>query len=71
MRADILPGRSFRDYELTDHTRTRRQLSELQGIDPMTLVLSRGSSRRGCRSPALRVQRGWAASRNQTQHGVW
>ncbi len=30
------------DYELTDHTKTRRRLSELQGLDPMILVLSRG-----------------------------
>ena len=30
------------DYELTDHTKTRRRLGELQGIDPMILVLSRG-----------------------------
>ncbi|MGH3302440.1 MAG: redoxin domain-containing protein, partial [Streptosporangiaceae bacterium] len=42
MRADIAPGGIFPDYKLTDHTRTRRQLSELQGIDPMILVLSRG-----------------------------
>jgi peroxiredoxin len=42
MRADLLPGVSFPDYELTDHTATRRTLSELQGPDPMVLVLSRG-----------------------------
>src|SRR5258708_10701789 len=42
MRADIVPGATFPDYELTDHTRTRRRLSELQGNDPMILVLSRG-----------------------------
>ncbi len=42
MRADIVPGARFPDYELTDHTRTRRRLSELQGIDPMILILSRG-----------------------------
>ena len=42
MRADIAPGGIFPDYELTDHTKTRRKLSELQGIDPMILVLSRG-----------------------------
>ncbi|HEX9412888.1 MAG TPA: redoxin domain-containing protein [Ktedonobacterales bacterium] len=42
MRADIVPGARFPDYELTDHTRTRRRLSELQGNDPMILVLSRG-----------------------------
>ncbi len=42
MRADIIPGSPFPDYELTDHTRTRRRLSELQGLDPMILILSRG-----------------------------
>jgi peroxiredoxin len=42
MRADIAPDGIFPDYELTDHTRTRRRLSELQGTDPMILVLSRG-----------------------------
>ncbi|MGO8889210.1 MAG: hypothetical protein ACLQB1_05800 [Streptosporangiaceae bacterium] len=45
MRADIVPGGTFPDYELTDHTKTRRRLSELQGIDPMipyTLVLKPG-----------------------------
>ncbi|GHO85365.1 redoxin domain-containing protein [Dictyobacter formicarum] len=42
MRADIVPGATFPDYELTDHTKTRRRLSELQGIDPMILILSRG-----------------------------
>jgi peroxiredoxin len=42
MRADIVPGAQFPDYELTDHSRARRKLSELQGNDPMILVLSRG-----------------------------
>ncbi|MGH3182835.1 MAG: redoxin domain-containing protein, partial [Streptosporangiaceae bacterium] len=42
MRADIVPGGTFPDYELTDHTKIRRRLSELQGIGPMILVLSRG-----------------------------
>lgn len=42
MRADIVPGAIFPDYELPDHTATRRKLSELQGPDPMILVLSRG-----------------------------
>ena len=42
VRADIIPGGTFPDYELTDHTKARRRLSELQGIDPMILVLSRG-----------------------------
>jgi peroxiredoxin len=42
MRADILPGATFPDYELTDHTKARRRLSDLQGRDPMVLILSRG-----------------------------
>src|SRR6201993_3825996 len=42
MRDDIVPGAVFPDYELTDHAKTRRRLSELQGIDPMILLLSRG-----------------------------
>jgi peroxiredoxin len=42
MRADITVGGTFPDYQLTDHTGTRRSLSELQGDDPMILVLSRG-----------------------------
>ena len=42
MRADIVPGAHFPDFELTDHTRQKRKLSELQGSDPMILVLSRG-----------------------------
>ena len=36
------PRRDLPDYELTDHIKVRRRLSELQGIDPMILVLSRG-----------------------------
>jgi peroxiredoxin len=42
MRADIVPGATFPDYELPDHTGKHRKLSELQGSDPMVLVLSRG-----------------------------
>lgn len=42
MRPDIVPGATFPDYELTNHTRTRRRLNELQGNDPMILILSRG-----------------------------
>ena len=43
MRPDIRPGGRFPDYELPDHTGTRRKLSEIQGGDPMILVLSRGA----------------------------
>ena len=42
MRADIVPGAVFPDYELSDHRGKRRTLSELQESDPMVLVLSRG-----------------------------
>jgi peroxiredoxin len=42
MRPDIVPGAKFPDYELTDHTGTRRKLSDLQGPDPTILVLGRG-----------------------------
>ena len=42
MRHDIVPGAFFPDYELPDHTAKRRKLSELQGEDPLVLVLSRG-----------------------------
>jgi hypothetical protein len=30
MRSDIVPGGTFPDYELPDHTDTPRKLSELQ-----------------------------------------
>jgi peroxiredoxin len=42
MRVDLVPGAVFPDYELPDHTTKRKKLSELQGEDPMILVLSRG-----------------------------
>ena len=45
MRPDIIPGGTFPDYALPDHTSTVRTLSELQGRDPMiphTLVLKPG-----------------------------
>jgi peroxiredoxin len=42
MRADMVPGAVFPNYELPDQTGKHRQLSELQGGDPMILMLSRG-----------------------------
>ena len=42
MRSDIVPETKFPDYELSDHTGKHRKLSELQGPDPMILVLGRG-----------------------------
>jgi peroxiredoxin len=43
LRADIVPGGTFPDYELPDHTKVTRKLSELQGEDPMILTLARGN----------------------------
>jgi peroxiredoxin len=43
MRADIVPGAVFPDYELPDHRGKHRKLSELQGSDPMIVMLSRGA----------------------------
>lgn len=42
MRPDIKPGALFPDYELPDQANQRHRLSELQGQDPMILVLARG-----------------------------
>ena len=42
MRSDIVPGGTFPDYELPDHTGSLRKLSELQGDDPLILTLARG-----------------------------
>jgi peroxiredoxin len=43
MRADIVPGATFPDFELPDQSGKRRRLSEMQGGDPMVVVLSRGA----------------------------
>jgi peroxiredoxin len=43
MRSNIVPGKVFPDYELPDHTRTQRRLSEIQGDDPLILTLARGN----------------------------
>ena len=42
MREGIVHGAIFPDYELTDHTATRRRLSEIQGANPRVFILSRG-----------------------------
>jgi len=42
MRSNIVPGAILPDYELSDHGGKRRKLSDLQQLDPMILVLSRG-----------------------------
>jgi peroxiredoxin len=42
MRADIVPGATFPDYQLPDQSKSPRKLSELQGDNPMILTLARG-----------------------------
>jgi hypothetical protein len=39
MRSDIVPGTVFSDNAFPDLTTKRRKLSEIQGQDPMDLVL--------------------------------
>ncbi len=41
-RTKLVPGAVFPDHELTGHDRKRHRLSEIQGNDPMILILSRG-----------------------------
>lgn len=43
MPIDLRPGNIFPDYALPDTDGRRRKLSEIQGRDPMFLMLSRGS----------------------------
>ncbi len=43
MRPDIAPGGVLPDFELPDETGQRRRLSEIQGNDPLCLLLARGS----------------------------
>jgi peroxiredoxin len=42
MRSEIVPGDTFPDHELPDHTGKVCKLSELQGDDPLILTLARG-----------------------------
>jgi peroxiredoxin len=42
MRPEIVPGSAFPDYDLPDQTGKHRKLSDLQGGDPLIVVLSRG-----------------------------
>lgn len=42
MRADIVPGARFPDYELPDQDGVVRRLSDLEAGQPMILVLTRG-----------------------------
>jgi len=43
MRCDITSGGVFPDYALPDHTGVVRTLSELQGQDPLILMLAHGA----------------------------
>src|SRR5918911_1603425 len=42
MSETLVPGAVLPDFELPDHTGAMRRLSELQGGDPMIVLLSRG-----------------------------
>ncbi len=42
MRADIVPGAAFPDYELPGEESVSRRLSDIQGDDPLILTLARG-----------------------------
>ncbi|HUS69042.1 MAG TPA: redoxin domain-containing protein [Kofleriaceae bacterium] len=42
MRADIVPGAVFPDFDLPDQTGKHRTLSDVQAGNPMIVVLSRG-----------------------------
>ena len=57
MRPDIVPGATFPDYELPDHDGTARRLSELQGDDPVALLLARGGY-----CPKEHAQHAWLAA---------
>ena len=46
MRADIVPGATFPDYELPDRESASRRLSELQGDDPLILTSRAGTTAR-------------------------
>lgn len=57
MRANMAVGQKFPDYELPDHTGTPRRLSELQGGDPLALMLARGGY-----CPKEHLQHVWMAA---------
>lgn len=56
MRSDIKTGNPFPDYELPNHKGEKQKLSELQGKDPMALVLARGGF-----CPKEHLQQVWMA----------
>lgn len=57
MRKDIEKGAVFPDYELPDQDKKQRKLSELQGGDPVALLLARGGY-----CPKEHLQHQWLAA---------
>jgi peroxiredoxin len=57
MRADIVPGATFPDYELVDHTGSKKSLNQLQGNDPVAVALARGGY-----CPKEHLQHVWMAA---------
>ena len=49
MRGNITEGTTFPDYELPDHNRKLKKLSEIQGADALIIILARGYQCRGDR----------------------
>ena len=69
MRPDIVPGAAFPDYDLPDHRGKHRTLSQLQGGDPLVLVLARevsaqktGDNTKGSCNSTARCRSATAAS---------
>jgi hypothetical protein len=76
MRPDIVPGNTFPDYQLPDHTRTPWKLSELHGSASPACVAEELACRRssgvggqhvGIRGPAKRITRRRAGERSELQ----
>lgn len=65
MKSEIKKGAKFPDYELPDQEGKKRKLSELQGKDPVALVLARGGY-----CPKEHLQHQWmAAMQNECKVG--
>jgi peroxiredoxin len=66
MRADIKVGARFPDFLLSDHLGVPRRLSELQGGDPMVIVLAREA----CSGKDQRQQEGLVQLWREMKPGV-
>jgi hypothetical protein len=64
MRPDVVPGGIFPNYEPPDHTGAMRKLSELQGDDPLILMLARGHY---CPTEHQQQQEAWSGTRDALQ----